>query len=70
MFNCIAREKLFGSRAGEEIKAVMKIIGKDIPLLGFYTYGEQAPINGEILDVGKINSRFYNETVVLFAVGE
>ena len=70
MFNCIAREKLFGQRAKEEIEAVMHIIGKEVPLLGFYTYGEQAPVGGELRDKEKINSKFYNETVVIFAVGE
>lgn len=70
MFNCIAREKLFGQRAKDEIDAVMKIIGEEVPLLGFYTYGEQAPIGGELHDKEKIHSRFYNETVVIFAVGE
>ena len=70
MFNCIAREKLFGKMANDEIQAVMKIIGHDVPLLGFYTYGEQAPINGEVHDLKKCNSKFYNETVVILAVGE
>lgn len=70
MFNCIAREKLFGQTATAEIKAIMKIIGEDVPLLGFYTYGEQAPIGGEIRATEKISPRFYNETVVIFAVGE
>ena len=50
MFNCIAREKLFGEAANDEIQAVMEIIGKDVPLLGFYTYGEQAPFRGKVLD--------------------
>ena len=70
MFNCIAREKLFAQKAKEEIDAIMEIIGRDVPLLGFYTYGEQAPIGGETRDSKKINSRFYNETVVIFGVGE
>ena len=70
MFNCIAREKLFAQKANDEIKAIMAIIGKDVPLLGFYTYGEQAPLGGELHDTPKINSRFYNETVVMFAIGE
>lgn len=70
MFNCIAREKLFGARAGEEIKAVMDVLGADVPLIGFYTYGEQAPIGGEVLDTEKIHSRFFNETMALFAIGE
>jgi len=70
MFNCIAREKLMGQRAIDEIKAVTEIIGKDVPMIGFYTYGEQAPMGGEIRQTEKIFSRFYNETVVMFAVGE
>jgi len=70
MFNCIAREKLFGESAKDEIDAVMKVIGEEVPVLGFYTYGEQAPIAGELLDTDKIYSRFYNETVAMFAVGE
>ena len=70
MFNCIAREKLFAQKANDEIQAVMNIIGEDVPLLGFYTYGEQAPIGGEIHDLEKCNPRFYNETVVMFAIGE
>ena len=70
MFNCIAREKLFAQKANDEIQAVMKIIGEDVPLLGFYTYGEQAPIGGEVHDLEKCSPRFYNETVVMFAIGE
>lgn len=70
MFNCIAREKLFGVKANDEIQAVMQIIGPDVPLLGFYTYGEQAPLGGETRDIAKCDPRFYNETAVIFAVGE
>lgn len=69
MFNCIAREKLFAQKANDEIRAIMNIIGKNVPLLGFYTYGEQAPLGGEMRDISKINSKFYNETVVMFALG-
>ncbi len=70
MFNCIAREKLFGEHANDEIQAVLDIIGHDVPLLGFYTYGEQAPLGGEIRVKEKIDTRFYNETMVMFGVGE
>jgi hypothetical protein len=70
MFNCIAREKLFSQKAKDEIAAVMEIIGRDVPLLGFYTYGEIAPIAGESRDSAKISTRFYNETIVLCAIGE
>lgn len=70
MFNCIAREKLFAQEAKDEISAVMNIIGRDVPLLGFYTYGEEAPLGGEIVDETKRHSQFYNETIVIFGIGE
>lgn len=70
MFNCIAREKLFAQQAKDEINAVMKIIGPDVPLLGFYTYGEQAPLGGEVSDPAKIHSQFYNETIVMLGIGD
>ena len=70
IFNCIAREKLFGEKASDEIHAVRRIIGLDVPVLGFYTYGEQAPINGEVRDTEKISSKFYNETIVMLALGD
>lgn len=70
MFNCIAREKLFSQKAKEEIQAVMEIIGKEVPLIGFYTYGEQAPVGGKFSKPEECNSKFYNETVVIFGVGE
>lgn len=69
VFNCIAREKLFGQKAHDEIHAVQEIIGPNVPMLGFYTYGEQAPIGGETRDTEKIRTRFYNETLVLFGIG-
>ncbi|MEK7541387.1 MAG: FIST N-terminal domain-containing protein, partial [Patescibacteria group bacterium] len=70
MFNCIAREKLFAQKANDEIQAVMNIIGHSVPLLGFYTYGEQAPLGGEARNLEKCDPRFHNETAVLFAIGE
>ncbi len=72
MFNCIARKKLYGvkEKHEEEIKAVQSIIGKDTPLLGFYTYGEQAPLGGEIKNIKQCDPKFHNETMVLFDIAE
>jgi hypothetical protein len=69
IFNCIARNKLFGDRAGDEIAAIKGAIGEQVPVAGFYTYGEQAPINGEVRDIKKCNTQFHNETVVILALG-
>ena len=70
IFNCIARNKLFGEHAGDEISAIQEAIGKNVPLIGFYTYGEQAPLGGEVRDIKKCNSAFHNETVVICVLGE
>ena len=65
IFNCIARNKLFGDKSGDEIDAIREAIGKQVPLIGFYTYGEQAPLGGEVRNIEQCNSAFHNETVVI-----
>jgi len=69
VFDCMARNKLLGRRRPEEIIAVQEILGKEVPLLGFYTYGEQAPLGGNI-DPEVCQSVFHNETMALLAIGE
>lgn len=65
IFNCIARSKLFGERSGDEIDAIQESVGRQTPLIGFYTYGEQAPLGGEVKNISKCNPVFHNETVVI-----
>lgn len=67
VFNCIARKKLFGRHAGDEIRAIREVLGSGVPLIGFYTYGEQAPLGEAIV---ACEARFHNETAVIFALGE
>jgi hypothetical protein len=66
MFNCMARNKLLGVRCHEENDLVSKTIGENVPMTGFYTYGEQGPL------LGKKNTPayFHNETMTLLVVGE
>ncbi len=70
IFNCIARNKLFGDKSGDEINAIQEAIGKNVPLIGFYTYGEQAPLGGEVRNIEKCNSAFHNETVVVCVLAD
>lgn len=65
LFNCIARKKVLITRKQEEIDKIRKIFGEEVPLIGFYTYGEQAPLGEKI-----ITCSFHNETDVLFVLGE
>ncbi len=69
VFDCMARHKLLGPRIKEEIDAIQNILGKDVPLIGFYTYGEQAPLGGKI-EPDVCRSSFHNETMCLLVLGD
>ncbi len=68
VFNCVARHKLLGARRGEEIAAIQNVLGKNVPLIGFYTYGEQAPLGGVLGP--ECFSVFHNETMALLVLGD
>lgn len=65
LFNCIARKKLLMSKKHIEIEKIRAILGYDVPLIGFYTYGEQAPLGDQV-----ITCSFHNETDVIFLLAE
>ncbi|KKT54964.1 MAG: hypothetical protein UW45_C0010G0020 [Parcubacteria group bacterium GW2011_GWC2_44_22] len=71
VFNCIARSKVLGRDAQKEIDAIKKVLGESAQLVGFYTYGEQAPIGAKNCSCGRsCKSEFCNETVVILGFGE
>ena len=65
VFSSCSRARLFGRRAGEEISAIRKELGEDIPFVGFYDYGEQAPLTAAGF---RGLSYFHNETLIVCAV--
>lgn len=68
MFSCVGRKLILGRRTQEEVESVQRILGKDTPLIGFYTYGEIGPIDK--LKKNLKVTKFHNETVVLWVLGE
>jgi hypothetical protein len=42
-FSCMARRTLLGRRTEEEVEKVRLVAGPDVPILGFYSYGEFCP---------------------------
>ena len=70
VFDCMARCKLLGQgiKTPEECNTLREVFGYDVPIIGFYTYGEQAPIAGKIGP--DAFSVFHNETMTLVALGE
>ena len=67
MFSCVGRKLVLGRRTQEEVVAVKKVLGEDVPLFGFYTYGEIGPIDK--LREQLATTKFHNETVVLWVLG-
>jgi hypothetical protein len=64
LYSCMARKIVLGSRTGEEIAEIRKKVGNNVPIIGFYTYGEYAP-SGK-----RKQARFHNETVTLTIIGQ
>lgn len=67
IFDSIARKRILGRQAKEEIEVIKKTLGEEAPIIGFYSYGEQAPLRAERY-IGK--SYFHNETVVVLCIAE
>ncbi|HBN08639.1 MAG TPA: hypothetical protein DD435_08320, partial [Cyanobacteria bacterium UBA8530] len=59
--NCAFRgTTLFGDDSGPDVTAIREIMGTDKDMMGFYSFGEFAPIQGE--------NCFHNQTGVLLAM--
>ncbi|MBN2097736.1 MAG: FIST C-terminal domain-containing protein [Candidatus Omnitrophica bacterium] len=67
IFDSVARKRILGRLAKEEINVIKKALGEPCPIIGFYSYGEQAPLRAQRY-IGK--SYFHNETVVVLCLAE
>jgi hypothetical protein len=65
VFSSCSRSRLFGPQAGEEIALIRRTIGGKIPLIGFYDYGEQAPLASAGF---RGQSYLHNESLVICVV--
>ncbi|MCP3958216.1 MAG: hypothetical protein GY719_10225 [bacterium] len=63
VFSCAARKQLLGTRTAEEA-ALLRDLATGLPMAGFYTYGEIAPIGGRTC------ADLHNETFVTVLLGE
>lgn len=66
VFDSVSRYILLGRRANKELEIIKEGFGKNTPIIGLYTYGEQAPLRA-INYLGK--TYFHNQTVTILAVG-
>ncbi|MEW6103587.1 MAG: FIST N-terminal domain-containing protein [bacterium] len=61
IFNCISRVWILNDEAEREIDEVKNVFGEDIPLFGFYTFGE-------ISQLKEGPPLFHNKTIVVGAI--
>ncbi len=66
VFDSISRYILLGRQAQKELEIIKEELGKDIPIIGLYTYGEQAPLRA-INYQGR--SYFHNQAITILAIG-
>jgi hypothetical protein len=62
-YSCMARKIVLGGRTKEEIERIQKGIGDQIPMIGFYSYGEFCPIGAVPCN------HLHNETITLSVLG-
>ncbi|MBN3039418.1 MAG: FIST C-terminal domain-containing protein [Candidatus Omnitrophica bacterium] len=67
VFDSIARKRVLGRDSVKEIEVIKKTLAMGAPIIGFYSYGEQAPLRAERY-IGK--SYFHNETIVVMCIAE
>jgi hypothetical protein len=68
MFSCVGRKLVLGRRIREEVDAVRSCLGMNVPIIGFYTYGEIGPVDKTREE--HLTAKFHNETVVLWVLGK
>jgi hypothetical protein len=66
VYDSISRYVLLGREADKELEIIKNQFGKDTPVIGFYTYGEQAPLKA-ISYHGHAYS--HNQTITILALG-
>ncbi len=62
-FSCMARKIVLGRRIREEIQNIRTVIGRDLPSIGFYSYGEFCPVGSHAF------CYFHNETAIVTVIG-
>jgi hypothetical protein len=66
VFNSVSRYILLRKEAPLELEIIKSGFGEDVPVIGLYTYGEQAPLRA-ISYYGQ--TYFHNQTVAILAIG-
>ena len=64
LVSCVGRRLVLSQRVFEELEAVVEVVGEDIPLCGFYSYGEISPL------IDSVQCRLHNQTMTITTFSE
>jgi hypothetical protein len=64
LVSCVGRKLVMNQRVEEEIEHVQEIIGNEVAITGFYSYGEMAPFSGNTF------CELHNQTMTLTLISE
>jgi hypothetical protein len=62
-FSCMARKIVLGRHIKEEVQAIQEGLGPQVPIIGFYSYGEYSPVKPGT------QSLLHNETACISLLG-
>ncbi len=64
LISCVGRKLVLGQRIEEEVEAVRDVLGDDVPLAGFYSYGEISPFSPSA------RCELHNQTMTITTLAE
>ena len=63
VISSIARKKMLGAQANDEIAIIQRVFGRDVPIVGYYSYGQVGgSIDGQL--------PFHNGSILIWALAE
>lgn len=62
--SCVGRKWVLGQRTEEEVEAAAEVLGAGVPITGFYSYGEYAPVQSGA------SSTLHNQTMTVTMLAE
>lgn len=64
LISCVGRKLVLGQRVDEEVESVRDILGANVPITGFYSYGEISPL------MKTVGCELHNQTMTITTFAE
>ena len=64
MVSCVGRKIILDSRTNEEVEAAVNVIGNEVPIAGFYSYGGISPFSAGM------QCELHNQTMTITTFSE